>query len=126
MLNISAVYPTIPVTDLQKAKEFYENVLGLGSPVITSEGVLYNVGQATKLYIYQREPSKADHTLASFRVDNIEQVMSELSQKGVTFEHYDLPGLKTDEKGIATMGELKAAWFKDPDGNILAISQLSQ
>lgn len=126
MLNSAAVYPTIPVTDLGRSKNFYENVLGLTDAVATHEGVIYSAGLGTKLYIYERAPSKADHTLASFRVENIEQTISELSAKGVSFEHYDFPNLKTNEQGIASIGDLKAAWFKDPDGNILAISQSSK
>jgi catechol 2,3-dioxygenase-like lactoylglutathione lyase family enzyme len=123
MLSNSKVIPTIPVTDLARAKNFYQNVLGFTVMMGDAGGVMFSVGDRG-LYIYKRGPSKADHTLAGFQVDDIEKEMTELTQKGVKFEHYDLPGLKTDEKGIATTPPVKAAWFKDPDGNILGLTQL--
>ena len=126
MISLTGVYPTIPVTDLQRAKNFYEKMLGLEVSDTTPEGVVYSAGGGSKIYLYQREQSKADHTLASFHVEDIEKEIGDLSQKGVAFEHYDFPNLKTDGKGIATMGQIKAAWFKDPDGNILALSQSSK
>jgi catechol 2,3-dioxygenase-like lactoylglutathione lyase family enzyme len=126
MLSDFPVTPTIAVTDLEKSRNFYENKLGLTpDPSMTDEmGVLYKAGNGTNLYLYKRSnPPTADHTLASFRVNNIEQVLGELSQKGVSFEHYDMPGLKTNEKGIAVIGKAKSAWFKDPDDNILSVLQ---
>ncbi len=128
MLTNASVYPTIPVTDMNRAKDFYTNTLGLKlDDKSEPAGVVFKAGN-TKLYIYQRGPSRADHTLASFDVDNLEQTINELSQKGIVFEQYDIPemGLKTDEKGIAVQGSVKGAWFKDPDGNILAISQMTK
>ena len=127
MLTNSPITPTLVVTDLARARDFYENKLGLKpDPSMTDEmGVLYKAGNGTNLYLYKRSnPPTADHTLASFRVNDIDQVLVELFQKGVSFEHYDMPGLKTDEKGIAVIGSAKSAWFKDPDGNILAILQV--
>lgn len=127
MLVNSAVTPTVVTTDLERAKDFYENKLGLKpDPSMSDEnGVLYQAGKGTNFYVYKKtNPPVADHTLASFRVDDIEKEVTELSQKGVVFEHYDMPnGIKTNEKGIATMGTSKSAWFKDPDGNILALLQ---
>ena len=127
MLTNSPVTPTLVVTDLKRASDFYENKLGLraDSSMTADMGVLFIAGGGTNLYIYLRSsPSTADNTQVSFRVEDIENTMSELSGKGVTFEHYDLPGLKTDEKGIAVMGKVKSAWFKDPEGNILSILQV--
>lgn len=126
-MKLSQITPTIPVTDINKSREFYENVLGLtpSAMEVPPDGMLYDAGDGTHLFIYQRGPSKADHTLASFTVENIGEAVDQLSQKGVAFEHYDMPNLKTDEKGIAVMGNAKSAWFKDPDGNILSIVQVS-
>lgn len=125
MLKDYPVHPTIPVTDLERAKAFYEQKLGLTPDKSTHEGQSYSAGENTKIYIYQREPSKSDHTLAGFNVDNIEEVVDELTGKGITFEQYNIPGgLVTNEKGISTIGDTKAAWFKDPDGNILGIVQM--
>jgi catechol 2,3-dioxygenase-like lactoylglutathione lyase family enzyme len=125
MLGTAKVVPTIPVTDLNKAKEFYTNTLGLSVAKESPMGIQFQAGEGTQLYIYQRGPSKADHTLAAFEVDDLEGTVDALKAKGITFEQYDFPGLKTNEKGIADSegeGE-RAAWFKDPDGNILAVSQ---
>jgi predicted enzyme related to lactoylglutathione lyase len=127
MLGNSRVTPTISVTDLERAKEFYENKIGLklDPSMNDKDGVLYNAGEGTGIYIYLRSnPPKADHTLVSFKVKSIEESINELSHAGVVFEHYDMPGLKTDDKGIAVMGKAKSAWFKDPDGNILSILEM--
>ncbi len=125
MLTNASVAPTIPVTDLARAREFYEKTLGLAIEKESPLGITFKAGNNTRLYIYQRGPSKADHTLAGFEVDDLEAMVDEMTQKGITFEQYDFPGLKTNEKGIAISEgeEEKGAWFKDPDGNILAISQ---
>jgi catechol 2,3-dioxygenase-like lactoylglutathione lyase family enzyme len=125
MLKNATVAPTIPVTDIKKAKEFYKDKLGLEVLEESEQGITFSAGKGTSLYIYERGPSKADHTLAGFRVDDLEAIVVELTKAGIIFEQYDFPGLKTDEKGIATLekeGE-KSAWFKDPDGNILAIAE---
>lgn len=125
MLGNFSVSPTIPVTDLQRAKDFYTQKLGLVIEKELSAGITFKAGNGTRLYIYKRGPSKADHTLASFLVKDVEAAIDELVAKGVVFEQYDFPGLKTNTKGIAVMdkeGE-KGAWFKDPDGNILAVGQ---
>ena len=125
MLGDKPVAPTIPVTDLARAKVFYQDKLGLILEKEMPEGISFKAGGNTHLYLYKRGPSTADHTLASFLVENVEAAVDELGAKGIVFEQYDFPGLKTNEKGIAVMskeGE-KAAWFKDPDGNILAVGE---
>ena len=127
MLTNSPVTPTLVVTDLKRSRDFYENKLGFwaDSSMTDDMGALLNAGAGTNLYLYLRStPSTADNTQVSIRVEDIEKEMNELLGKGITFEHYDLPGLKTDEKGIATIGRVKSAWFKDPDGNILSILQV--
>lgn len=127
MLTNSVVTPTVVTTNLERAKDFYQNKLGLKpDPSMNDEnGVLYQAGNGTSIYVYKRmNPPVADHTLASFRVADLEAEIKEFSQKGISFEHYDMPGLKTDEKGIAVMGPVKSAWFKDPDGNIFSLMQV--
>jgi catechol 2,3-dioxygenase-like lactoylglutathione lyase family enzyme len=123
MLSDSPVMPTIPVTDINRAIDFYVNKLGLkrSAMAVEKDSALFDAGEGTMLFLYQRPPSHAEHTLASFKVKNLEQVMDELIGKGVTFEHYDMPGLKTDEKGVVVNEGMKACWFKDPDGNILGM-----
>jgi catechol 2,3-dioxygenase-like lactoylglutathione lyase family enzyme len=124
MLINAKVHPTLPVVDLDRAKKFYEEKLGL--KVIQTDpspGAVLQAGEGTQLYIYQRAATKADHTAASFSVKDIEATVKELKAKGVVFEDIDTPGLKTVD-GVATMGELKAAWFKDTEGNILAVTNM--
>jgi len=125
MLGDKPVAPTIPVTDLAKAKAFYQGKLGLSLEKEMPAGITFKAGGNTYLYLYKRGQSTADHTLASFLVEDIEAAVNELSAKGIVFEQYDFPGFKTNEKGIAVMGDEgeKGAWFKDPDGNILAIGE---
>jgi catechol 2,3-dioxygenase-like lactoylglutathione lyase family enzyme len=124
MLKDSNVGAVIAVKDLQKAKEFYEGKLGLevdekdnGDP----SGVLYKSG-SSNLFIYPSEfggTNKA--TAAAWNVDDVPAIVEDLKSRGVTFEHYpDMPEV-TLEGDVHVMGEMKAAWFKDPDGNILNI-----
>lgn len=125
MLSNKAVTPTIPVVDLKRARSFYENKLGLKvSREDDSMGLMLECGKGTSVYLYKRGATKADHTVASFEVDDIEAEVKELKKKGVGFEEYDMPdmGIKT-VNGIAAMDGEKAAWFKDTEGNILALGQ---
>jgi predicted enzyme related to lactoylglutathione lyase len=127
MLTNSPIRPTIPVVDLDRAKRFYETSLGL-RPVPanndnTSGIAIFECGNGTLMELYQRGPSKADHTVATFEVSDIEEEVNMLRGKGVNFEDYDMPEIKT-QNGIATQGSIKAAWFKDSEGNILCIHQI--
>jgi predicted enzyme related to lactoylglutathione lyase len=128
MLTNSPIRPTIPVVDLDRAKRFYETTLGL-KPVSanndnnTSGIAIFECGNGTRMELYQRGPSKADHTVATFEVSDIEEEVNALRGKGVIFEEYDMPGIKT-QNGVATQGSVKAAWFKDSEGNILCIHQI--
>ena len=125
MLGHSAIRPTIPVTDLERAKKFYVEVLGLQPLSVNMQGMaLLSAGSGTQVELYQRAQTKADHTVATFEVDSIDAVVQNLRDKGVRFEEYDMPEIKT-QNGIATLGPVKAAWFKDPDQNILCIHQVS-
>ena len=126
MLTNSMVAPNLPAVDLKRARKFYEEKLGLKVVMEDpSPGIMLQAGQGTMMYVYQRAATKADHTVASFKVDNIEAEMKELKGKGVKFEDYDLPkmGIKT-VNGIATMGNMKFSWFKDTEGNILSLAQM--
>jgi predicted enzyme related to lactoylglutathione lyase len=129
MLTNSPIRPTIPVIDLDRAKRFYETSLGL-RPIPanndnTSGIAIFECGNGTRMELYQRGPSKADHTVATFEVSDIEGEVNALRGKGVNFEEYDMPGIKT-QNGIATQGSVKAAWFKDSEGNILCIHQITR
>lgn len=120
MLGNSLVVPTLPVVDLDRAKKFYLETLGLTVDSEDEWGTMLACGGGTKLLLYPRGATRADHTVASFEVDDVEAAVAELRAKGVVFQEYDQPGLKT-ENGVATAGESKAAWFLDPEGNILAL-----
>jgi catechol 2,3-dioxygenase-like lactoylglutathione lyase family enzyme len=115
---------TIPAKDLEGTRKFYENVLGLEMVREDPAGISYRTGDSV-LFLYPTEfAGTAQHTLGGFSVSDIEAAVAELRAKGVTFEEYDMPGLKT-VNGIAELGGEKGAWFKDPEGNILSVSQTS-
>ena len=126
MLTNSSVRPTIPVVDLERAKRFYETTLDLKPVSAASDNTMgiaiFECGNGTKIELYQRGPSKADHTVATFEVSDVEEEVNALRGKKVTFEEYDMPEIKT-HNGIAMQGSVKAAWFKDSEGNILCIHQ---
>jgi predicted enzyme related to lactoylglutathione lyase len=124
MLTNAPVHPTLPVVDLERAKKFYEEKLGL--KVIQTDpspGAVLQAGEGTNIYIYQRAATKADHTAASFTVKDVEGTVKELKARGVVFENIDTPSFKTVD-GIFTMGDIKGAWFKDTEGNTLAVTNM--
>jgi catechol 2,3-dioxygenase-like lactoylglutathione lyase family enzyme len=124
-LSSYKVTPAIAVSDMGKAKEFYEGKLGFsGGEEQGDGGITYPAGEGTAIHPYPSPDNagKSGATLAFFDVvDDVEKVVDELSSNGVTFEQYDMDPIKTNEKGIAEFEGLKVAWFKDPDGNILAL-----
>ncbi len=123
MLNQARVMPTIPVVDLERAMKFYGDRLGLKpAGTATPDGIMYECGGGTRVFLFPRAPTKADHTVASFVVDDLEAVVKALRARGIVFEEYDFPGLAT-VNGIATLHTEKAAWFKDSEGNVIAVSQ---
>ncbi len=125
MLGDKMVNATLPVADLDRAVEFYKDKLGLKADEKGKGGVMVWAGMGTGIYLYERGPTKADHTVVGFNVDDVEAEVDELRDNGVDFLDYDMPdmGIKT-ENGVATIGDWKAAWFKDPDNNIISINQM--
>ena len=124
MLANAQVHPTLPVVDIERAKKFYEEKLGL--KVIgtdPSPGAKLKAGDGTSLYIYQRGATKADHTAAAFTVSDVDAVVKGLKAKGVEFDEVEIMGIKTID-GVATFGDMKAAWFKDTEGNILSVNNM--
>jgi catechol 2,3-dioxygenase-like lactoylglutathione lyase family enzyme len=123
MLGNKRVATTVPVSDPVKARDFYEGALGLQfSRELADGSIEYKCGAGTSIYTYPTEENagKSPATLASFEVEDAEATVREMREKGIAFEEYDMPGLKT-EGGIAEVGGSKGGWFKDPDGNILAV-----
>jgi predicted enzyme related to lactoylglutathione lyase len=132
MLANKYMYPTLPAVDIKRAQKFYEGTLGL--KVVAEDpgpGLMLQGGFGTMLYVYQRGATKADHTVVAFDVDDIETEVKDLKRKGVKFEEYNMPEMKIKTvNSIATYampeGDFKSAWFKDTEGNILAINQMSK
>lgn len=123
MLANSRVEAMLPTVDLARARRFYQEKLGL-QPTDIADGLRFECGEGTALGLYERStPTKADHTAAAWQVADIAATVRALRERGVVFEQYDLPGLKTDKDGIARLGPVAGAWFKDPDGNILGLVQ---
>ena len=133
MLSDAPVVALMPCVDIERAREFYGETLGLKEVEIAGAGeeetpgtLTFECGQGTQLALYRRpEPTKADHTAAGWAVEDVDAVVDELLDRGVEMEIYDMPGVEFDERGVATAGDLKGAWFKDPEGNILSIRQMS-
>jgi catechol 2,3-dioxygenase-like lactoylglutathione lyase family enzyme len=116
------VQATVAVKSLDAAKKFYEGTLGLKREPAVEEGVAsYRCGGATLTVYESRFAGTNQATGATWRVsDDLAGVVKDLAAKGVKFEHYDMPGM-TRNSDIHIAGKMRAAWFKDPDGNILCI-----
>ena len=123
MLTGAPIMAIVPTTDLARAKAFYGEILGLVDAKVSTPGpqVVYRCGGNTLLEVYERPTAgDAQHTLASWEVSDLRAAVDQLRDRGVRFEQYDLPEVKTED-GISTTGDLQEAWFRDPDGNILRI-----
>ena len=120
MLGKADATPMVAVKDLDRARKFYEDTLGLKSKDEWGEGVTLESGD-TLINLYQSEFAGTNKATAlSWEVDDIDAEVAALREKGVSFEHYDMDGLERD--GDVHVGEdMKIAWFKDPDGNILSL-----
>jgi len=123
MLSQTTVTTMLPVIDMPRARDFYENKLGLVPGELKPDGKFtYTVGGSVLALFPKPGGTKADHTAVSFRVDDIAASVASLERAGVVFEDYDLPGLKTVEH-VCVLGSEKAAWFKDTEGNYLCIHE---
>ena len=123
MLKNAAIVPYIPVSNVARAREFYEKKVGLQPKEEYAGGVVYECANGTGCFLYQTPnggTSKASQ--AFWQVDDIEREVAELKARGVAFEDYDMPGEKSPS-GVVTAGGAKAAWFTDTEGNIMAIIQ---
>jgi catechol 2,3-dioxygenase-like lactoylglutathione lyase family enzyme len=113
----------LPVKDLDRARRFYEQSLGLVPLGARPDGkFIYRVGDTELALFPKPEGTKAEHTALSFRVDDIGAAIATLKAQGVVFDDYDLPGFKTVEH-VCVLGSEKAAWFRDPEGNILCLHE---
>ena len=115
---------TLPAKDLERAKSFYSERLGLLATSEDKTGVHFVVG-GTRFRLFRSGGSASgSHTQLALIVSDIEAQVRALRERGVSFEEYDYPNLKTVE-GVADMGYARAAWFKDSEGNLLGIAQLT-
>jgi predicted enzyme related to lactoylglutathione lyase len=122
MLQSSPMYAYIPARDIVRARRFYEGVLGFTAKEETAGGVVYDFGKGTACFLYSTPNAGTSKASQAFwEVADIEAEVAELKSRGVALEKYDMPG--SDESGIVTAGGAKAAWFKDSEGNILAVIQ---
>lgn len=126
MLGSKDAAATLAVSDLQRARDFYENTLGLESLQETLGSILYKSGNSV-LLVYPSEYAGTNQaTAATWAVgDDFEAIVQELKTKGTTFEHYDDLPDTTREGDVHVIGDLKGVWFKDPDGNILSLVNLT-
>lgn len=123
MLQKSPMYAYIPVKDVERARQFYEQKLGFKPKDEVAGGVVYEFGQHTACFLYPTPNAGTSKASQAFwQVEDVEREVQELRARGVKFEDYDLPGMKTRD-GILEAGGARTAWFKDPDGNIMAIVQ---
>jgi catechol 2,3-dioxygenase-like lactoylglutathione lyase family enzyme len=127
MLRKAEIAAIVPVSNVDKAVEFYGNVLGLELDVRRDDlpenrEAEFRAGDGSLVLYESVAAGQSRGTVAGFRVEDLDAVVAGLRERGVAFEEYDLPDLKT-ENGIASIGDLRAAWARDPDGNIIAFEQ---
>jgi catechol 2,3-dioxygenase-like lactoylglutathione lyase family enzyme len=127
MLSTKPVSVVLPFLGLDKAKPFYGDRLGLKlrSGSVEDGHLEFEAGSGTVLGVFESDSKKSDDTAACFEVEDLAKEMADLRQKGIRFEEYDLPGVKT-VNGVADRGGEKSAWFKDPGGNVLCLHQSSR
>ena len=123
MLKNARIVPYIPVANVARARKFYEEKIGLVAKEEYAGGVVYECGDGSWVFMYPSAGAGTSRASTAFwAVNDVVAEVAALRKKGVVFEEYDMPGLKT-VNGIATGGGAKTAWFKDTEGNILAVSQ---
>jgi catechol 2,3-dioxygenase-like lactoylglutathione lyase family enzyme len=125
MLSDGQVAATLAVSDIDRAKKFYVETLGFSAVQESPGGIMFQLGKGTALFVYPSGFAGTNKaTGASFNVDDFDGTIADLRAKGVSFMDYDFPGLKTED-GVARTPEGPAAWFADPDGNIIAVTQMA-
>jgi predicted enzyme related to lactoylglutathione lyase len=127
MLQQAPLYSYIPARDVARARAFYEGKVGLKPKQEIAGGVTYEFGQGTACFLYQTDNAGTSKASQAFwQVQAIEREVAELEKRGVKFEDYDTPGMKKVGGHVfADDGGVKAAWFKDSEGNILALIQMA-
>ena len=125
MLSKARVNATFPASDMDRAKKFYGQTLGFKQAEENPGGVLYDAGDGTQFLVFPSKNAGSNpSTYAGFRVDDVVAEVADLKKRGVEILEYDTKSLKT-VNGVADMGGAKAAWFKDSEGNILGVVEMS-
>lgn len=123
MLSTLEIYSVLPAADLARARGFYTDKLGLEPAEVMDDGVIYRMQGGSTFLVYETSNAgSAKNTQMCWMTPDLDAEMADLRGKGVTFEEYDFPGLKT-ENGVATIEGEKTAWFVDTEGNILCLTQ---
>jgi catechol 2,3-dioxygenase-like lactoylglutathione lyase family enzyme len=124
VLSDGNVTATLPAADIDRAERFYAEMLDLRPVSVTPQGLTYECGNGTRFIVFPSQGSASgSHTQLTFIVGDIEGEVGDLKANGVAFEEYDLPQLKT-VNSIAVTDQLKSAWFKDSEGNLLNITEI--
>ena len=124
MVGDNRISAVLISADLEKSQDFYLNKVGLTlSPETIKNHLLFECGGGTTLLIYSRAGNKADHTQVRFWSTDINKDVAELVERGIEFEEYDSETFKTVDHVVTTAGIGRSAWFKDPDGNTIAVFQ---
>jgi catechol 2,3-dioxygenase-like lactoylglutathione lyase family enzyme len=126
-LSDCVVEAVLAVSDLDRARNFYEEKLGLVPSEHDEQTARYRCGRGTSLFIYltPENAGRSPATMAGWFIEDLDQTMDDLASRGVVFERYDQPGVETDDRGVFETDGLRAAWIKDPDGNTMALSELA-
>lgn len=123
MLHSYPMYAYIPARDMARARQFYEGKVGLKPKEETNGGVVYEFAQGTACFLYPTPNAGTSQASQAFwSVDDVDALIGKLKARGLVFEDYDMPGERSPA-GAVTAGGAKAAWFKDSEGNIMALIQ---
>jgi len=126
MLQNAPVSTQLPAADFDRAKRFYQETLGFTVAMEFDGGARFDAGNGTFFWVYPSEFAGTNKATAmAFDVDDVDKTVEDLTSKGITFEQFDLPYGKTDERGIADLGGWKGAFFKDSEGNIIGVGQVT-
>lgn len=117
------VHTTLPAMDAERAKAFYSKKVGATQGESTPGGTFFTFGESRFVIYPTPNPNRGGHTQMGISVKDVGAAVRELRGRGITFEEYDMPGLKT-VNGVAETGGGKAAWFKDTEGNTIGLIQL--
>jgi catechol 2,3-dioxygenase-like lactoylglutathione lyase family enzyme len=126
-LSDCTVEALVAVSDLDRARRFYEQQLGLVPGEQEDEAVRYPCADGTRVFVYlsPENAGRSPATLVGWFVDDLDRTMDDLASRGVHFERYHQHGLETDERGVFDAGRFRAAWIKDPDGNTMALTEVA-